>query len=116
MAETLSPEARARVAETLEKTGETRRLSAADRDVVALAVDMAALGAVDIWTDDYSIQNTAKRLGITTRPILTDGITSEAVWHVRCTGCARYLDEDPRDGVCPVCGSPVKRTRKPPTR
>lgn len=109
-----SAEALERIEEVLMARGETRRLSLADREVLALALDVRAEGRVEIWTDDYSVQNVAEGLGIETRPIMTKGIRSEATWYVRCTGCARYPDSEAEGGTCPICGSPLKRTRRPP--
>lgn len=107
-----------RVMDAVRRQGEADRLSEADLAVLALAETLRSLGhdPVSIWTDDYSVQNMAKVLGIETRSIMTRGARHERTWHIRCTGCGRYLDETPKDGVCPICGSPLKQTSRAPKR
>jgi UPF0271 protein len=85
--------------------GEEGRLSAADVDVLAVAL---AVGG-EVATDDYTVQNLAKRLGIPVRPVAQAGIASEYRFVPRCTGCRRMLDA-PTD-ECPVCGSPVRMVK-----
>lgn len=109
-----SEEASKRVDEAVSRHGEELRLSYADREVLALALDVAAEGSVELWSDDYAVQNLARALGVTARPVLTTGIREEAHWHTRCTGCGRYPESSAVGDTCPICGSPLKRTRKAP--
>lgn len=108
----LSPghEAQERVRAASEASGDARRLSPTDRDLLSLAVDLHAT----IVTDDYSIQNLARILGISYEPVLMAGIQETWTWSYRCTGCGRtwpgWHDE------CPVCGSPLKTARPRVTR
>jgi UPF0271 protein len=85
-------------------SGEREALSPADIDVLALAVQIGAA----VVTDDYAIQNVARRLRVTVIPLHQKG-TSGIRWRFRCTGCGRYFREQ---GDCPVCGAPVKRRIK----
>ena len=55
-----SPQARKAIITASQSTGDSKRLSPVDIDLLALAKDMDAT----ILTDDYSIQNTAKFLGV----------------------------------------------------
>ncbi len=87
------------------KTGDEKRLSQTDRDVLALALQLDAV----LITDDYSIQNVASRLSIEYRPAVLPGIRREVGWSYRCSGCGRYWAQ-PVD-QCPVCGSTVKSYR-----
>lgn len=96
---------RARVRDEAARGGEGGRLSAADVDVLAVAL---ALGG-EIATDDYTVQNLARRLNVATRGVQMEGITQEYRFVPRCTGCRRVLDK-PAD-ECPVCGSPVKMVK-----
>lgn len=86
-------------------TGDDARLSDADVEVLALALDMGAT----ILTDDYSIQNLASGLGVAFRGVAKRGIERELEWTYRCRGCGRYFDEDP--GECPICGSGIRSAR-----
>lgn len=90
------------VDETAGKAGNLGRLSAADRSLLALAVETGGT----LVTDDHTMLDVAKRLRLTTQTVSTDGIKDTKQWRPRCSGCGRWFDEDPGD--CPVCGSPVK--------
>lgn len=100
-----APRERALVREAAQVGGESGRLSAADVDVLAVAV---ALGG-EIATDDYTVQNLARRMGIPFRGVQLAGITSEYRFVPRCTGCGRFLEREMPE--CPVCGSPVKMVK-----
>lgn len=100
------PAARKRVREEAARGGESSRLSVADVDVLAVALAMDA----ELVTDDYAMQNLARRLGITTRGVQQPGITEAYTFVPRCTGCRRMLDAPAQE--CPVCGSPVRMVRE----
>ena len=95
-----------RVREAAEKTGDIGRVSSTDMDILALALDIKGI----ILTDDYSVQNLAKHLGIDYRSGVEKGIKKEYEWHWRCRGCGRYFDEEKVD--CPICGSDLRSVRK----
>jgi UPF0271 protein len=99
------PSLREKVRAEARKGGEIGRLSVADVDVLAVALALDA----EVATDDYTIQNLARRLQVPVRAVQMAGITSEYRFVPRCTGCRRILDA-PAD-ECPVCGSPVKMVR-----
>ncbi|MDH7508899.1 MAG: nucleic acid-binding protein [Methanomassiliicoccales archaeon] len=91
-----------------QKTGDTHKLSDTDIEVLALAFDLKAT----ILTEDYSIQNVARTMGIDYINIVTRGIKEIFSWEMRCLGCGRAFDKEIKE--CPVCGSPLKcrRSRK----
>jgi endoribonuclease Nob1 len=93
-----------KVKEISGRSGDLPVLSATDIDILALALELE--GA--IITDDYAVQNVAKRLGIEVIPI-HQRPAQQRTWKYRCLGCGRYFKET---GECPVCGSPVKRKLK----
>ncbi len=85
-------------------TGDAGVLSATDRDILALALELSAV----LVTDDFAVQNVAHRLGIETRSIRQR--PARAIrWRYRCSGCGRYWREP---GECRVCGAPVRRKLK----
>lgn len=106
------PEAKGRVAATAKAAGTAARLSPADLSLLALALDMGP--AATLLTDDYTMLDVAKRLGVATRTVNQSGIARELDFRPRCSGCGRWFEEMPKRGDCPVCGSPVsaKPTRK----
>ncbi|MDD1747814.1 MAG: nucleic acid-binding protein [Methanomassiliicoccales archaeon] len=95
-----------RVAKAAKETGDASRLSAVDREVLALAIDLEAV----LLTDDYSMQNLAKHIGLPYRAVGLKPIQKKVVWSYRCTGCGKVIKEQQPD--CPVCGSALRTTRK----
>jgi len=93
-----------KVVEMAKKTGDYKKLSEADIEVLALALQLNAC----ILTEDFSIQNVASFLGI---DFYGDKEIREIRhWIFRCTGCGRYFDVFVE--TCPYCGHEVKRTRR----
>jgi len=85
--------------------GDDKRISLHDRDLLALALEEKAAGKdVDILTDDYSVQNVAKKLGISNTALRQKRIKYKVVWEKRCMGCNRIYKEGE---ICEVCGSPL---------
>ncbi len=89
-----------------ELTGDIGRVSEADIEVLALTTELDAF----ILTNDYSIQNLAKEMGINYRSISEEGITEVYKWTYRCKGCGRYWEV--MQESCPVCGSELKSVRR----
>jgi endoribonuclease Nob1 len=100
-----APKDRARVLDAAQVGGESGRLSVADVDVLAVALEVSG----EIVTDDYTVLNLARRMGIPARTIQTRGITETYSFVPRCTGCGRFLEKQMPE--CPVCGSPVKMVK-----
>lgn len=100
-----SEEFRKKLAQKAEPLGEIPRLSTTDLDILALGLE---LGAV-IVTDDYSIQNVAKEVGIEYLAFAQKGITKKIRWKYRCRGCGKYFSDF--SNFCPVCGSKLKTVR-----
>lgn len=84
--------------------GDAERLSGTDREILALALELAAV----LVTDDFAVQNVAHRLKISTRSIHQRS-ARPIRWRFRCSGCGRFYREA---GECPVCGAAIKRKLK----
>jgi UPF0271 protein len=95
-----------KVKEAATKTGDIGRLSPVDITVLALAVDVGG----EVLSDDYSIQNTARAMGIPCRGVGQAGITRKEKWNYQCTGCGKWYKE--KLDECPICGSPLRAHRK----
>jgi UPF0271 protein len=89
-----------RVIDTAKKTGDIHKLSVTDIKVLAKALELSDSVIV---TDDYSIQNVARVLGIGVEAVTQPGISKAFKWVKICRGCGRRVDGD----VCPVCGSEI---------
>ncbi len=93
------------------KTKDDFVLSAADISLLALALELQEQGkAVVLLTDDYSLQNTAKNLGLPYQKIRTKGIKEQWTWVIICPGChAEYTTGYRKGDFCPICGTPLIR-------
>lgn len=92
----------ARVISGGEKTGDARRLSATDKEILALALELG----YELVTDDYSVQNLASALGVQFRGIEQEGIARVISWKSKCVGCGKVFDAEVKE--CDICGSPTK--------
>ncbi len=86
-----------RVMEIAKKTGDVERLSDADIKLLAKALEVNGI----IVTDDYSIQNVARKLGLRYENVMQKGIEKEFKWIRVCRGCRRITERK----ICEVCGS-----------
>lgn len=97
--------------EVLTDTGDVAALSSTDIKVLALALHLRGEGySPVIVTDDYSIQNVAKRLGIEFVPTTEKGIKMLIRWRKKCIGCGRVYDASIK-GRCSFCGSELRKRR-----
>ncbi len=101
-----SDASRQRVERDARMMGEDTRLSRADMEVLALAMDLGAPAV----TDDYSVQNLAACLGVETVPFKQRGIAEVWRWGIRCPGCHRWFEEA-EGSECPVCGTALRTSR-----
>jgi UPF0271 protein len=91
-----------------QETGDDRRLSIADIEIVALALDINKKPNHEavILSDDYSIQNVASTLDIKFQGFLQKEITKKFKWISRCPGCGKQFNEIKK--ICPICGTSTK--------
>ena len=90
------------------ETGDIGRLSSADIEILALAVDINkdVNKEATILTDDYSIQNVAHTLDIKFQNVSQKRITKKFKWVCRCPGCGKTFSESIK--ICPICGTTTK--------
>ncbi len=101
------------VEERARASGETHKLSATDKKLLALGLQLKAQGKEPtVVSDDYSVQNMASRLGFRFVSQATRGIKKVLTWTIYCPGCRRTFDSPQEDDVCPVCGTGLKRKPK----
>ncbi len=105
-----SEESLKRVEKCATDVGDTFYLSETDKNLLALAVDLAASEcSPQIVTDDYSIQNVGKRLGIEFVSLATFGIRRILEWMRYCPACHREYAANSTSTECLVCGTALKR-------
>lgn len=96
------------VEDTTVKMGESGYLSKADREVLALALDLKMDGHdTVIVSDDYAVQNVADQLEIGHSSLANFGIVHRFRWIMYCPACFRRYK--PPEKVCRVCGTALKR-------
>jgi UPF0271 protein len=105
-----SKEAINAVKQTAQQTGDDRRLSIADIEIVALALDINKNPDQEatILSDDYSIQNVASTLNIKYQGFLQKEITKKFKWVSRCPGCGKQFNDIKK--ICPICGTATKNS------
>jgi UPF0271 protein len=99
--------------------GEADALSEADAELLALGAQLKGEGwETTVVSDDYSVQNVASELGLGFKGLATQGIKRQFKWETYCPGCRRTFEKPQEDGVCPICGTDLKRrpSRKRPLR
>lgn len=96
----------------LSKSGDGLRLSDADKMIIALAIDFKDSGKkVKVVTDDYTIQNELKIIGIEYSGVLTSGIKGIYNWKKICEGCKKEYSQDYPFDDCEICGSKIFKKR-----
>lgn len=90
------------------------RLSVTDISLIALALDLKRENKVFVMiTDDYSIQNFCKLLGIKFDSVIRGKIEKTVSFEKACTGCGKTFPGGFVAQKCPDCGSPISLRRKP---
>ena len=97
-----------KIKKTAEETGDIQRLSSADIEILALAVDISITGEKELLllTDDYSIQNVAEALKIPFQGVSQQKITKKFKWLCCCPGCGKRFSESRK--ICTICGTATK--------
>ncbi|MBC7130855.1 hypothetical protein H5T51_06530, partial [Candidatus Bathyarchaeota archaeon] len=98
------------VEKAAQMVGDSHTLTEADIQVLALALKLKKKGNNPIvLTDDYSIQNIAKHLGLEFASLATFGIKTLIKWVRYCPACYRKYPENYKAKKCRVCGTELKR-------
>ena len=106
------PEYEMEIDEIISKSGDVLRLSVPDRKLIALAYMLSKEGRdVKVISDDYTIQNTLRIMGIPYSGIITDGIKEVYNWKKVCEGCKKEYDDDYPFEDCEICGSKIFKKR-----
>jgi UPF0271 protein len=99
------------------EVGDSYLLSETDVQLLALALELKALGYnPQIVTDDYSIQNVATKSGIEFLALATFGIKRLLEWKRYCPACHKEYPANYSFKDCQVCGTELKRKPRRTTR
>ncbi len=103
-----TPRARRIVEEAASHLGESGYVSEADREVLALALDLKSEEKEPvIVSDDYAVQNLAEHLNMKYRSLANYGIVHKFQWIMYCPACHRKYK--PPEKKCSFCGSILRR-------
>jgi UPF0271 protein len=111
----LSPENRYldKVNSKAEELGELAALSYTDRELLAGGLQLRAESRIPvILSEDYAVQNVADGLGLKHRGLATPGIRRRFKWAIYCPGCRQSFEKLTSRGICPICGTTLKRKPK----
>lgn len=95
-----------KIINTAHHTGDIKKLSKADISILSLAYQLNKT----LVSDDYSIQNVAKFLGIKTISLGNEGIVKIRKWKNFCKTCRKQYPPNIKE--CTICGNPTKRKYK----
>ena len=93
-------------------TGDLKALSDQDYSIVALALELIDSFEVELFTNDYSIQNLCFTLNITVKSLFKDGIDHQILFEIYCPHCQTIHESEKLKEICEVCGSQLKRRPK----
>lgn len=100
------------IEDSLVASGDFLRLSDTDKEIVAISLKYKNMGYdTTTVTDDYSMQNALKLLGLRFKSVNTQGIKKTIKWKRVCKGCRKQYPADSKDEVCEICGSPIIQKR-----
>lgn len=103
-----SARSQAMIEDATSKMGESGYLSKADREVLALALDLKMDGHdTVVVSDDYAVQNVADQFEIGHSSLANFGIVHRFLWMMYCPACFRRYK--PPVKICKVCGTALKR-------
>jgi len=106
-------EAAAKARISASKAGDYHKLSETDLELLSLALQLKSEGnSPRIVSDDYSIQNVAKQLGIDFSALATFGIKRQLEWVRYCPACFKQYPAESKFKECQVCGTELKRKPK----
>ena len=95
--------------------GDSFYLSETDIQILALALELKKRGEEpQIVTDDYSIQNVAKKLDIKFVSMVTFGIRRFLNWIRYCPACHKRYPANYKGKECEICGTELKRKPQKP--
>jgi len=100
------PESILYVKEKAKETGDIDRLSEADISILALAYEKKGI----LVTEDYAVQNTAKKMRITVKSVFFEGIKKEREYLKYCPVCKKGYSIDSDE--CDICGFELIRKWK----
>jgi len=92
-----------KIVNTAYHSGDIKKLSKADISILSLAYELSK----PLISDDYSIQNVSKFLGIKTISLGNKGIVKLRRWKNYCKTCRKQYTSEIKE--CTICGNQTRR-------
>lgn len=96
-------------------TGDIKVLSPADRELIALTLDLTkhhGKEKVIMLSNDYSMENVSQELEVPYSPLGRKGISTQINWEVFCPFCKKIYNAEHLNESCEFCGAKLKRRKK----
>ena len=99
------------VEEKSKVTGDFKVLSAADKELIALTLELSISQNQDVvlYTNDYSMENLCSELNLKFSPLYKKGIQKHIIFEVYCPHCKKIYQTENLYKECEVCGTKLKR-------
>lgn len=96
------------------KTGDFKALSNADKDLLAISLELLDIQdePIMVFSNDYSVENLCSELKLPFSPLFKEGITKKIIWEIYCPSCYKIYNSDDLNYICQKCGSKLKRRPK----
>lgn len=93
------------ILEKANQTGDRIKLSKEDISILALCIQLSG----ELVTDDFTVSNVAKHLGLKVIPLMTRGISKILENVYSCPACNKSFE---KKSTCPICGTKLKKLAK----
>ncbi|MHA2430518.1 MAG: NOB1 family endonuclease [Promethearchaeota archaeon] len=92
-------------------TGDFKVLSKADKELIALTLQLSISQSYDVilYTNDYSMENLCFELNLKFSPLYKKGIEKQIIFEVYCPHCKKIYQTENLYNECEVCGTKLKR-------
>ncbi|MGB5909796.1 MAG: hypothetical protein WBH31_01245 [Promethearchaeia archaeon] len=92
-------------------TGDFKALSRADKELIALTLQLSISQSYDVilYTNDYSMENLCSELNLKFSPLYKKGIEKQIIFEVYCPHCKKIYQTENLYNECEVCGTKLKR-------
>ncbi|MHA1688857.1 MAG: NOB1 family endonuclease [Promethearchaeota archaeon] len=99
------------VEEQSKKTGDIQALSHADKDLLALTLELMETQEVPVilYTNDYSMENVCIQMNLPYSPVKKNGISKKITWQIYCPVCNTLYKPEQFKQKCEICGSRILR-------
>ncbi|MHA1805150.1 MAG: NOB1 family endonuclease [Promethearchaeota archaeon] len=99
------------VEEHSKKTGDVQALSQADKELLALTLELRETQELPVilYTNDYSMENVCIHMNLPFSSVKKNGISKKITWQAYCPVCNTIYEPELFKQKCEICGSRILR-------